>query len=58
MLPDDNPEEPIQDCTEVTDAVRTARPDLTDVPLSSPDKVLFTVGSSYVQDGNRYAEQR
>ncbi|KAK1340880.1 hypothetical protein QTO34_017276 [Cnephaeus nilssonii] len=58
LLPDDNPEEPIQDCTEVTDAVRTARPDLTDVPLSSPDKVLFTVGSSYVQDGIRYAEQR
>ncbi|KAK1342088.1 hypothetical protein QTO34_016841 [Cnephaeus nilssonii] len=58
LLPDDNPEEPIQDCTEVTDTVRTSRPDLTDVPLSSPDKVLFTVGSSYVQDGIRYAEQR
>ncbi|KAK1339812.1 hypothetical protein QTO34_018369 [Cnephaeus nilssonii] len=58
LLPDNNPEEPIHDCTGVTDAVRTARPDLTDVPLSSPDKVLFTVGSSYVQDGIRYAEQR
>ncbi|KAK1346675.1 hypothetical protein QTO34_000535 [Cnephaeus nilssonii] len=58
LLPDDDPEEPIQDCTEITDAVQTAHPDLTDVPLSSPDKVLFTVGSSYVQDGIRYAEQR
>ncbi|KAK1334480.1 hypothetical protein QTO34_018314 [Cnephaeus nilssonii] len=47
LLPDDNPEEPIQDCTEVTDAVRTARPDLTDVPLSSPDKVLFTLCSGW-----------
>ncbi|KAK1340668.1 hypothetical protein QTO34_017058 [Cnephaeus nilssonii] len=47
LLPDDNPEEPIQDCTEVTDAVLTARPDLTDVPLSSPDKVLFTLCSRW-----------
>ncbi|KAK1346505.1 hypothetical protein QTO34_000361 [Cnephaeus nilssonii] len=44
LLPDDNPEEPIHDCTEVTDAVQMARPDLTDVLLSSPDK-----------DGFRYA---
>ncbi|KAK1340639.1 hypothetical protein QTO34_017029 [Cnephaeus nilssonii] len=51
LLPDDDPEEPIHDCTEVTDAVQTARPYLTDVPLSSPDQVLFTDGSSYVQDG-------
>ncbi|KAK1342137.1 hypothetical protein QTO34_016894 [Cnephaeus nilssonii] len=55
LLPDDDPEEPIHDCTEVTDAVQMARPDLTDAPLSSPDKVLFTNGSSYVQDGIRYA---
>ncbi|KAK1339826.1 hypothetical protein QTO34_018383 [Cnephaeus nilssonii] len=47
LLPDDDPEEHIQDCTEVTDAVRTARPDLTDVPLSSPDKVLFTLCSGW-----------
>ncbi|KAK1327320.1 hypothetical protein QTO34_001675 [Cnephaeus nilssonii] len=38
LLPDDDPEEPIHDCTEVTDAVQTARPDMTDVPLSSPDE--------------------
>ncbi|KAK1328752.1 hypothetical protein QTO34_012327 [Cnephaeus nilssonii] len=38
LLPDDDPEEPIHDCTEVTDAVQMAHPDLTDVPLSSPDK--------------------
>ena len=44
LLPDD-PEEPIQNCIEVTDAV------LTDVLPSSPDEVLFTDGSSYVQDG-------
>ncbi|KAK1332070.1 hypothetical protein QTO34_007755 [Cnephaeus nilssonii] len=43
LLPDDDPEEPIQDCTEVTDAVQMAHPDLTDVPLSSPDKVLSRV---------------
>ncbi|KAK1327440.1 hypothetical protein QTO34_014154 [Cnephaeus nilssonii] len=58
LLPDDDPEEPIHDCTEVTDAVQMPCPDLTDAPLSSPDKVLFTVGSIYVQDGIRYAEQR
>ena len=44
LLPDD-PEEPIQNCIEVTDAV------LTDVLPSSPDEVLYTDGSSYVQDG-------
>ncbi|KAK1331893.1 hypothetical protein QTO34_007569 [Cnephaeus nilssonii] len=55
LLPDDDPEEPIHDCTEVTDAVQTAHPDLSDVPLSSPDEVLFTDGSSYIQDGIRYA---
>ncbi|KAK1327301.1 hypothetical protein QTO34_014195 [Cnephaeus nilssonii] len=55
LLPDDDLEEPIHDCTEVTDAVQTARPDLTDALLSSPDEVLFIDGSSYVQDGIRYA---
>ncbi|KAK1339058.1 hypothetical protein QTO34_019731 [Cnephaeus nilssonii] len=54
LLPDDDPEDPIHDCTEVTDAVQTARPDLTDAPLSSPDEVLFMDGSNYVQDGIRY----
>ncbi|KAK1338860.1 hypothetical protein QTO34_019520 [Cnephaeus nilssonii] len=53
--PHDDLEEPIHDCTEVTDAVQTACPGLTDVLLSSPGKVLFTDGSSYAQDGIRYA---
>ena len=44
MLPDD-PEEPIHDGIEVTDTV------LTDVLPSSPDEVLYTDGSSYIQDG-------
>ncbi|KAK1346828.1 hypothetical protein QTO34_000688 [Cnephaeus nilssonii] len=54
LLPDDDLEEPIHDCIAVTDTVQTARPDLTDVLLSSPDEVLFTDGSSYVLDGIRY----
>ncbi|KAK1333021.1 hypothetical protein QTO34_006554 [Cnephaeus nilssonii] len=43
LLPDDDPEEPIHDCTEVTDAVQTARPDLTNAPLSSPDEGRYTI---------------
>ncbi|KAK1327367.1 LOW QUALITY PROTEIN: hypothetical protein QTO34_014987 [Cnephaeus nilssonii] len=39
LLLDDDPEEPIHDCTEVTDAVQMPCPDLTDAPLSSPDKL-------------------
>ncbi|KAK1346739.1 hypothetical protein QTO34_000599 [Cnephaeus nilssonii] len=45
LLPEDDPEEPINDYIEVTDTVQTAHPDLTDVLLSSPDEVLFTDGS-------------
>ncbi|KAK1327378.1 hypothetical protein QTO34_014983 [Cnephaeus nilssonii] len=46
LLPDDDPEEPIHDCTEVTDAVQTALPDMTDVPLSSPDEEAIQAFSS------------
>ncbi|KAK1344428.1 hypothetical protein QTO34_013122 [Cnephaeus nilssonii] len=54
LLPDNDPEEPIHDCLEVIDMVQTAHLDLTDTPLISPDEVLFTDGSSYVQEGIRY----
>lgn len=33
LLPDNNPEEPVHDCLEVTDIIQTARPVLTNVPL-------------------------
>lgn len=55
LLPDDDDlEEPLHDCIEVTDAVQTTRPDLTEAPLSSPDGVLYMDGSSYVRDGIWY----
>lgn len=51
LLLDDDPEEPLHDCLEVIDFIHTASLDLTDTPLASPDKVLFTDGSSFVQEG-------
>ncbi|XP_060105134.1 uncharacterized protein LOC132578666 [Heteronotia binoei] len=43
------------DCIQTMDEVYSSRPDLTDAPLPSPDVEYYTDGSSYVQDGHRYA---
>ncbi|KAM5203996.1 uncharacterized protein RBU33_011304 [Hipposideros larvatus] len=54
LLPDSDPAAPLHHCLEVISQTCLVRPDLTDVPLPEPDKVLFTDGSSYVKDGIRY----
>ncbi|XP_062354551.1 uncharacterized protein LOC134047429 [Cinclus cinclus] len=43
------------DCVEVIEQVFASRTDLKDVPLESPDWELFTDGSSFVENGTRYA---
>ncbi|XP_027708064.1 uncharacterized protein LOC114035876 [Vombatus ursinus] len=55
LLPDSPPSSPIHDCLDTLDSIHTSRPGLTDVPLTNPDLVLFTDGSSFVQEGIRRA---
>lgn len=43
------------DCMETIEQVYASRIDLKDVPLENPDWELFTDGSSYVENGTRYA---
>ncbi|KAM6306915.1 LOW QUALITY PROTEIN: DENN domain-containing protein 2A-like [Podargus strigoides] len=43
------------DCVEVIEQVYASRPDLKDVPMENPDWELFTDGSSFVENGTRYA---
>ncbi|KAK1337411.1 hypothetical protein QTO34_002037 [Cnephaeus nilssonii] len=46
---------PEHDCLEVLEEVYSSRPDLMDRPLSNPDLVLFTDGSSLLDEGKRRA---
>ncbi|XP_059729018.1 uncharacterized protein LOC132341448 [Haemorhous mexicanus] len=43
------------DCVEVIEYTYSAREDLKDVPLEQPEWELFTDGSSFVENGTRYA---
>ncbi|XP_071417402.1 uncharacterized protein [Pithys albifrons albifrons] len=43
------------DCVEVIEQVYASRKDLKDEPLPDPDWELFTDGSSFVENGTRYA---
>ncbi|XP_059728941.1 uncharacterized protein LOC132341411 [Haemorhous mexicanus] len=43
------------DCVEVIEQVYASRMDLKDTPMEDPDWELFTDGSSYVENGTRYA---
>ncbi|XP_066203030.1 uncharacterized protein [Saccopteryx leptura] len=45
----------IHDCRQVLDTITGARPDLRDQAYEKADLTLFTDGSSYVRDGQRYA---
>ena len=42
-------------CLEVLDEIFSSRPDLIDKPLQNPDWVLYTDGSSFMEDGKRTA---
>ncbi|XP_060030176.1 uncharacterized protein LOC132533385 [Erinaceus europaeus] len=54
LLP--NPEEDAtHDCGEILEALTSLRADLTDVPLPDAQETLYTDGSSFVEDGVRYA---
>ncbi|XP_064258694.1 LOW QUALITY PROTEIN: uncharacterized protein LOC135289190 [Passer domesticus] len=43
------------DCVEVIEYTYSARKDLKDVPLEQPEWEVFTDGSSFVENGTRYA---
>ena len=47
---------PDHNCLEVLDEVFSSRPDLTDTPLQNPDLVLYTDGSSFMEDGKRWQD--
>lgn len=46
---------PEHDCLEVLDEVSSSQPYLSDRPLPNPDLFLYTDGSSYMEEGKRYA---
>lgn len=50
-----NKDELVHDCVEVIEQVYSNRQDLKDEPLDAVDWELFTDGSSYVENGIRYA---
>ncbi|XP_013374292.1 PREDICTED: uncharacterized protein LOC106149576 [Chinchilla lanigera] len=50
LLPDDNPDGPTHECLEVLWTITNLRPDLTNVPLTQMDAMLFTDGSSYLHE--------
>ncbi|XP_050843787.1 uncharacterized protein LOC127061225 [Serinus canaria] len=43
------------DCMEIIEQVYSSRMDLKDTPMEDPDWELFTDGSSFVENGTRYA---
>lgn len=49
------PTGPLHDCLKVTDLIQSVRPDKTDDPLVTPDKVSLSDGSSSTKNGIRYA---
>lgn len=57
LLPDNDPEDPLQDCPEVTDLIQSIRLVMTDF-LLMPNEVLFTDGSSLSKTGLGMQGQR
>ena len=55
LLPNPEKDFPLHDCSEILAEALEARKDLTDVPLSNSELILFTDGSSYVKGGQRKA---
>ena len=55
LLPDPDPQTPVHDCIEFTDAACSLWPDLEDSPLPEANEVLFKDGSSFMQEGRWYA---
>lgn len=55
LLPDEGAETPLHDCEETLTTLTSLKADLTDQPISNPEETLVTGGSSFVEDGVRYA---
>ena len=55
LVPDPDLKTPIHDCTDFTGTVCSSWPDLKDSPLPKANEVLFMDGSSFKQEGRRYA---
>ncbi|XP_077633087.1 uncharacterized protein LOC144242164 [Crocuta crocuta] len=55
LLPDLDLEAPLHDCAEVLAQVHGTRSNLRDTPLPDAEITWFTDGSSFIQEGQRYA---
>uniref|UniRef100_A0A8C9DWT4 Uncharacterized protein n=2 Tax=Phocoena sinus TaxID=42100 RepID=A0A8C9DWT4_PHOSS len=55
LLPDPDLDSPLHDCAEVLAQIHGVREDLCDQPLLDAQVIWFTDGSSFVQQGQRYA---
>ncbi|XP_057353491.1 uncharacterized protein LOC130682659 [Manis pentadactyla] len=55
LLPDPDWEAPLHDCGEIMAHVHGVRTDLRDQPLAEADATWYTDGSSFMQNGVRYA---
>ncbi|XP_065716190.1 uncharacterized protein [Patagioenas fasciata] len=55
LLPGTEEGDPEHDCVEVIEYTHASRPYLKDTPLAETDWELFTDGSSFVENGMRYA---
>lgn len=49
------PRGPLHYCLEVTNLIQSVRPDKTNVPFVTPDKILLNDGNSFTKNGIRYA---
>lgn len=47
-----------QDCLQTMEKVYSSRTDLQDKPVENPDLELFTDGSSFTKDGNRWQDMQ
>ncbi|XP_008584716.1 PREDICTED: BTB/POZ domain-containing protein KCTD17 [Galeopterus variegatus] len=55
LLPDDDdPIEPVHDCLKTIETLQGLRLDLTGVPWTEPNEMLFTDGSSFISNGIRH----
>lgn len=48
LMSDDDPHKPLHDCEDMLDQVNSGGPDLTHVPLTEAEAILFMDGSSQV----------
>lgn len=49
------PTGPLNDCLEVTNLIQSVKPEKTNDPLVTPDKMLLNDGNNFTKNGTRYA---